>query len=332
MKRIFCLLFTVIFIFAAYGCSGRSDEMIIIEMSARTKEMIEAMGFGDAKAGEKEGWESTTLPKLLARESGYIEMGTTHDDGTPIDFKSDFDTKFGGMDYVSSFTPKGGQFDKIMFYIHGGAYIYGAINSHAIYCDNLSYSNDALVVVPNYGLAPQYTYKEAYDMLDKVYETLLKYEKPIIILGDSAGGGLAVAYTLYLSEKGVKTPDKVVLNSPWLDVNMTNPDIPEYQKNDRMLSPYGLIEAGKYWAGDLDTSDYRISPIFGDFADFPETLMFRATWEIFYPDEVKFEKILKDSGVKIKIAELRGFMHAAPLLETLDEYTQMLDIVKDFVK
>ena len=328
-RRLMCIAFALIMIMLA-GCSQTSSKTVKVEMSEKTKQFVESLGFDDVKILEKEGWEKYTLPGIAARSSGYVDIVTVDNSGNPIEFKSDFNNKYRNMDFVASFTPKGGKFNKVMLFVHGGAYISGAGSSHARFCDNLADMNNALVVVPSYGLTPQCTYKEAYEMLDKVYGEISKYNLPIIIFGDSAGGGLATGYTLLLKEKGTKMPDKVVLISPWLDITMSNADIEKYQKNDRMLAPFGLAEAGKLWAKGLNTKDYRVSPIYGDFSDFPETLLFCSTWEIFYPDEVKFAKILKDKNVPHTVVELEGFIHDAPLFSNLDEYPEFLDIIKDF--
>lgn len=327
MKRLFLTLLIVMLLF---GCSTQKNKKIEIEMSDNTKSFIENMGFDSAKSLEKNYWDSMMVPWLSSRELGYIHMVTYNND-EPIDFKSNYDDNYQNIGYVSSFTPKDNNYNKIILYIHGGAYISEALSNHAIFCDDLSVNNNALVIVPNYGLAPIYTYKEAYKMLDTIYTILLNYNLPIIIAGDSAGGGLAASYTMYLKNNGIKTPNKVILNSPWLDITMSNPDISKYQETDRMLAPYGLIECGKYWAGDLDTTDYKVSPIFGDFTNFPETLLFRSTWEIFYPDEVKLEQILKENKIKNTVIEEKGFIHTAPLFYYLEEYSTFQKIIHDFL-
>lgn len=329
MKKILLTFFITLSLFS---CANNKNKVIEIEMSEETKTFIENMGFDSAKSLEKEYWDSMMVPWLLSRESGYIDMNIYDNDNKPINFKSNYNDKYQNIDYVSSFTPKNNKFNRIILYIHGGAYISEALNSHAIFCDDLSINNDALVIVPNYGLTPNYTYEEAYKMLDEVYSILLEYNLPIIIAGDSAGGGLAASYTMYLRKNNIKTPNKIILNSPWLDLTMSNPEIIKYQNTDRMLAPYGLVECGKYWSGNLETNDYRISPIYGDFTDFPETLLFRSTWEIFYPDEIILENLLNSNNIKHTIVEEKGFIHTAPLFYYLEEYTAFQNIIKDFIK
>lgn len=311
-------------------------------MSEQSAKILEAYGF-TARNSLNETYWHLWEEELLIRESGYVDMVTTTTDTqgntVPIEFNTNYSNTYKDLPHISNFIPKDSEYEKIIIYVHGGAFITEALATHAIYCDNLAYLNNALVVAPNYPLAPQACYVEAYEMLDNLYAEVLKENKPIYIFGDSAGGGLALSYTLYLKENKKPLPKKVVVISPWVDLATNNPEIEGQIETDRMLHPYGLQAAGKWWAGDLpnnkvnklNLNDYRVSPIYGNFKKFPETLVFSSTYEIFYPDLLKFVDKLKDSKVKTTFVELEGFMHVAPIVKHFSEYSQLLNIVKDFI-
>lgn len=323
------------------GCSSPKFEKINIEMSKESQKVLEAYGFTAQKSLNETYWYLWE-EELLARQSGYVDMVTTTTDSQgntiPIQFKTNYSNTYKNIAHISSFTPTE-SYEKIIIYIHGGAFITEALQSHATYCDNLAYLNNALVVAPNYPLAPQACYVEAYEMLNNLYAEILNEKKPIYIFGDSAGGGLALSYTLYLKENNKKLPNKVVAISPWVDLATNNPEIQKQIETDRMLHPYGLQVSGKWWAGDLpnnnsnklELTDYRVSPIFGNYSGFPETLVFSSTYEIFYPDLLKFVDKLKESKVNTTFVELQGFMHVAPIVSYFAEYSQLLNIVKDFI-
>ena len=96
-------------------------------------------------------------------------------------------------------------------------------------------------------------------------------------MGDSAGGGLALALALIVKERGLKKPDNLVLYSPWLDVSMTNPEIPDYDSKDVILNLESMDEAADLYVSDLSKKDPRVSPIYGYLSDLGGILMFYGT-------------------------------------------------------
>ena len=204
--------------------------------------------------------------------------------------------------------------DYRVLYLHGGAYINDATGYHWKFCDRLAREMNAEVVFPIYPLAPNHTWRETFELLEALYrDTLPNDGLPLIVMGDSAGGGLAVAFCEYLNEIGLEQPDKLVLFSPWLDVSMSNPEAADYEAADPMLSAYGLVEMGKRWAGELDIQDYRISPIFGDISCLRNVALFTGTREIFYPDVTDFHAMLESAGIDSQLYVGEGMNHVYPL-------------------
>ena len=202
----------------------------------------------------------------------------------------------------------------LVLYLHGGAYINDASVYHWKLCDRLAQELNAKVVFPIYPLTPKHTWEETYALITAVYQnTLETAEIPIIIMGDSAGGGLSVAFCEYINALDLTQPDKLILFSPWLDVSMSNPDAANYEKADPMLSAYGLIEMGKCWAGDLDIQDYKVSPIFGDISTLHDVYLFVGTREIFYPDIMRFHEMLAKQGSITQLYIGEGMNHVYPL-------------------
>ena len=219
----------------------------------------------------------------------------------------------------------------IILYLHGGAYINEASSFQLKFIDKVANKLDAEAYIPIYPLAPNHTYEETYDLLNELYSKLLDEDKDIIIMGDSAGGGLALAFTEYLKENSVTLPDKLVLLSPWVDVSMENEDIKNYEKSDPMLSSYGLIEYGRLWAGDTDLKDYKISPIYGDLKALPDTLLFVGTREIFYPDVVLLNDKLNENNTKSKLIIGTGMNHVYPVYP-ISEANDAINEIVNFIK
>lgn len=102
---------------------------------------------------------------------------------------------------------------------------------------------------------------------------------------------------------------------------------------DPMLGVDGLREMGEKWAGNLDSKDYKVSPLFGDVTKLPKTTLFVGTHEIFYPDVVKFYNKLKDNGVdaELNIGEEMNHVYVIyPLIpEAKEAFKHIVEIILD---
>lgn len=186
----------------------------------------------------------------------------------------------------------------VVFYIHGGAYLHDIILPHWQFIDKLAKKTRAQVIVPIYRLVPFATYKEAFDLIVPLYKNIAESfpEKKIMLMGDSAGGGLSLALTEVFKQEGIRMPDELVLLSPWVDVVMDNEELAEYEKKDPFLDIASLKPVAKRWAGDLDTADPKISPINGDLKGIRNVTVFAGTSELLYPDIVKFYRMLEEDA------------------------------------
>ena len=118
----------------------------------------------------------------------------------------------------------------VIVYLHGGGYISTAVSAHAWLVDHLARRTGADVVMPLYPLTPHHTWSEAHRLVLDLYRRTVAENpgKRIILMGDSAGGGLAAVISLSLAEAGEAQPDELALISPWVDITNTNPDIADY--------------------------------------------------------------------------------------------------------
>ena len=122
-------------------------------------------------------------------------------------------------------------------------------------------------------------------------------------MGDSAGGGLALALYEKISTDFIDIPSKTILISPWLDVRMQNENINEVSKNDDILSKEKLILAGRAYAGKDGMDKYLVNPIMGDLSKLNNISIFTGTYDILNPDALLLkEKADKVGGdVKLKV-------------------------------
>jgi len=233
-----------------------------------------------------------------------------------------------GSDVIHYINPES---DKIIIYIHGGGYVKESNIFQYNFVNQLAKNNHD-VYFPIYPLAPTYTYKNTYEMLLILYKQILTKNKKIILIGDSAGGGLALGFTQYLKELEIKLPYKLILISPWVDISMTNPELEKYEKIDPMLSIYGLKEIGKAWAKDLDVKDYKVSPIYGNLKNLPSTIVYTGTRELLYPDICLLYDKLKENNVECELIIGEEMNHIYPLFPTTNgkkTREQILEFLKN---
>lgn len=214
-----------------------------------------------------------------------------------------------------------------ILFVHGGAFVSEMNYQHLLYCLKMSRKLDAHVMAPVYPLAPQHNAMETYDMITEIYEKL--DHENLILMGDSAGGGFVLSFAQYLKTVGLPQPRKIIAFSPWVDISMSNS--PYDNEHDPILGEIGLKEMGKSWAGDLDTKDYRVSPLYGDVAGQAQTLIFSGTGEIFYKDiEIYVEK-LKKCNVDVKFIKGEGLFHIYPLFPSPEAKKAFKEVKKEII-
>lgn len=220
--------------------------------------------------------------------------------------------------------------NKVIIYIHGGGYIKQASIFHLKFVDDVAKESNTNIYFPIYPLTPNHTYEESYDLMLKLYNNLLKENKEVILMGDSAGGGLALGFTQYLNELKIKLPSKLILISPWIDIAMTNEKALEYEDIDPMLLVNGIKKLGELWIGNLDPKDYKVSPLFGKFKNLPETILFSGDKEMFYPDINLLYDKLRENDVKTQLIVGEDLGHIYPIYpidgkEAKEQIIKMID-------
>lgn len=201
---------------------------------------------------------------------------------------------------------------KVILYFHGGAYIGEATKSHWKFLEKLSKDTNSTIIMPDYPLAPKYTYKDVMKMVEEIYKkTIAKYEpENIVMMGDSAGAGITLGLAQKLSMDNVKLPSKTILISPWLDTGMSNEKIDEVQKNDKDLSKWKLALAAFFYARDLTNEyEYFVNPINGNFSKLKNVVIYTGTYDILNPDCYVLQEKAKNQGVDIKIKEYEKASH-----------------------
>jgi monoterpene epsilon-lactone hydrolase len=199
---------------------------------------------------------------------------------------------------------------KAVIYVHGGSYVKQIVNEHWEFIRRLA-AGGTRVEVPIYGLAPHHAHREAFGFLAAVYAELLETYEPeaVVIAGDSAGGGLALALAQTLEAFGLPAPGRLILLSPWLDITMSNPAITEVEPLDPWLTSIGLVESGQVWADGDDPSDPRLSPLNGDLSGLPPIDLFTGTHDVLHPDALVLRE-RAPAGAEVNLHIVPGGVHA----------------------
>jgi monoterpene epsilon-lactone hydrolase len=209
--------------------------------------------------------------------------------------------------------PRGTPATHAAVYLHGGAYISEISAQHWTLVSRLADAG-VRVEVPSYGLAPQHTYREAYPFLAAVYQQLLTDidASAITLVGDSAGGGLALGFAQTLLETDLPQPRRLVLISPWLDLTLSNPGLDAVR--DPWLNSVGLAEAAKAWAGGDDPAGPRLSPLNGPLSGLAPIDVYVGTRELCLPDVLLLQDRCATEGAKPQITVCEGAVHVYPLV------------------
>ncbi|MEW6735942.1 MAG: alpha/beta hydrolase fold domain-containing protein [Acidobacteriota bacterium] len=217
---------------------------------------------------------------------------------------------------VWTITPKENVGAKHIYYLHGGAYVNGFAKQHWQFISNLVDTLKCTVTAPYYPLAPKYHVDNAFAMVFPIYQELLGKAGAanLTVMGDSAGGGMSLALAQRLRNEGIEQPSNLILLSPWLDVTMTNPDIQELDKLDPFLSVQGLKDAGKMYAGEMELTNYLVSPIYGSLEGLAPITLYVGTHDVFAADCRKFKAKAAAEGVTIDYHEYEEMVHVWMLL------------------
>ncbi len=218
-------------------------------------------------------------------------------------------------------TPPGVSDDITVYYLHGGGYTIGSVNTHVRMISLIAAAAGARAYAIDYRLAPEHPFPAGLDDAVTGYRWLIEQgvdPARIVIAGDSAGGGLVLATLLRLREAGDSLPAAAVLLSPWTDLEATGESIKTRREADPMIDPTGMPEMSRSYYGDEDVRNPLISPLHADFSGLPPMLIQVGDAEVLLDDSTRVARRARAAGVDITLEVddemIHVFQFFAPLL------------------
>ena len=203
------------------------------------------------------------------------------------------------------------QTNKKILYFHGGSYMAEATSNHWKFIEQLAKDTGATIILPDYPLSPKYTYKDVFQMVEPMYKEIIEQtgSENLIIMGDSAGGGLSLALEEQLGEQDIPMPSKTILISPWLDVRLNNPKIQEIEQLDTILNKESLRLAGIEYASNEGMKSYLVNPIDGDLSKLQNVTILIGTYDILNPDVKLLQQKAQKQNVEVEVKEYEQAKH-----------------------
>ena len=189
-----------------------------------------------------------------------------------------------------------------VIHFHGGGYCVGSARTARSWAAHLSAQTGCRVVLPEYRLAPEHPYPAALEDARAVAEALLREAAPgsVVVSGDSAGGGLALALTAVACATRARIcPAGCILLSPWLDLGRDRRAVPDLVRRDVLLSPDWLEACARAYADPSAWADPLVSPLRAAHSGLPPLLIQAATDELLAPDAELLAASASAAGVDV---------------------------------
>jgi acetyl esterase/lipase len=199
-----------------------------------------------------------------------------------------------------------------VFHLHGGGFRNGVPEMEAPYAERLLRAAPVEVVLPEYGLASEHPFPTG---LVDAWAALEDYaaqdpELPLIVSGQSAGGGLAASLAVMAADRGLQIAG-LVLIAPWLDLTVSAPSYEANRASDPLFSAESAARAAGLYLQGADPRHPLASPLFAPVAGLPPTLVAVGSGEVLSDDATRFHKRLQHAGVSSELLAVDGMEHVA---------------------
>ena len=267
------------------------------------------------------------LPELRAKTKSSIEPAVERAIiATQVSIKT---VSIAGVECLEVL-PNGPAADWTILYCFGGGFVQGSPFEDLTIAAPLCAVTGAKIIIPNYRLAPEHPWPAAVDDGFSVYQELSK--QPFALVGESAGGNLALSLMLSANEGRLNLPHAAALLSPWCDLSNSG-DSQEFNNGrDPTLTTQGSKAAARHYVGDNDPHDPLISPINGTFSEgFPPCMITTGTRDLLLSQAVRLAAVLRNAGVQVDLHVWEGLWHVFEWDDRLPEAKKSISEIALFL-
>jgi acetyl esterase/lipase len=191
----------------------------------------------------------------------------------------------------------------LVLHFHGGGYVAGSARTHLAMLARLSRTAGVPVDAPDYRLAGEAPAPAAFADACAAWEALIREGREpggIVLGGDSAGGGIALALLAWLCARGTP-PAGLYAFSPWVDLTLSGASVARNAAADPLLPAERIGELVKAVRGDFPAADPRLSPLFARFPGAPPVLLQAGGTEILRDDTLRMADRLEADGARVTL-------------------------------
>jgi monoterpene epsilon-lactone hydrolase len=226
--------------------------------------------------------------------------------------------------------------ERVIYYLHGGAYFMGSVNTHRELISRLSRAARARALAIDYRLAPENPFPAAVEDSTSAYRWLISTGADparLVIAGDSAGGGLTLATLVALRDAGDPLPAAAVCLSPWVDLEGLGESMISRAEVDPMIQRDSLIQAGETYLGDADSHTPLAAPLYADLRGLPPLLIQVGTAEALLDDATRIAERARAAGVEVIFEPWDEMFHVWQFCASiLPEGQEAIDRIGEFVR
>lgn len=225
--------------------------------------------------------------------------------------------------------------ERVVFYLHGGGYVVGSINTHRELASRISRAAAARVLLIDYRLAPEHPHPAAVNDAVAAYRWLVGSgadPRRMVIAGDSAGGGLTVATLVALRDAGLPLPAGAVCLSPWVDLEGIGESMTTKADADPMIKRDGLVKMGQHYLAGQDPRTPLAAPLYADLSNLPPLLIQVGTAETLLDDATRLAERARQAGSEVVLEPWEDMIHVWQVFPMLPEARQAVDRIGQFVQ
>lgn len=224
-----------------------------------------------------------------------------------------------------------GAHDRWIYYLHGGGYSIGSVDSHRDLIIRLARAADAHAFAIDYRLAPEHPFPAALDDARAGWRWLLERVDPAraVIAGESAGGGLTIATALALRDAREALPAGLVALSPWADLTLRNPSIDANARYDYLSRAVLETYVRRYTR---DPAHPLVSPVFAELSGLPPLLVQAGGAEVLSDDAIELAERAERAGVATTLRVYPEMIHVWQMLPWIPAGREAIDEIGAFVR